>query len=269
MLQVSAAGSSQNFSVTEPSGWIETDIGFTFQTFTFTATGTSTNLVFASLDTGGSQYGALIADVHVMHNTGDAGNYLSGGAGNDFLVGGGGADIFVGGSGADTIVGAGGNDTVDYATSSAAVTVNLASSGAQSGGDAAGDILSGISNTVGSDYNDAITGNSSDNLMTGGIGNDTLTGGSGSDTFIYHVGDGNDTIAGGGGASWTDAISLSDGTSSLGTFGVDWTLSITSGSIVSTDTTNHVIALSQDAVGQIDLSNGATIHFAELERVTW
>jgi hypothetical protein len=117
--------------------------------------------------------------------------------------------------------------------------------------------------------NDAITGNSSDNFLTGGIGNDTLTGGSGSDTFIYHVGDGNDTIAGGSGASCTDAISLSDGTSSLGTFGVDWTLSITSGSIVSTDTTNHVIALSQDAVGQIDLSNGATIHFAELERVTW
>jgi hypothetical protein len=83
------------------------------------------------------------------------------------------------------------------------------------------------------------------------------------------VGDGNDTVAGGAGASWTDAINLSNGTAALGTYGVDWTVSITSGSITSTDTVNHVMALSQDAAGHIDLSNGATINFTELERVTW
>lgn len=57
--------------------------------------------------------------------------------------------------------------------------------------------------------------------------------------------------------------------SALGTYGVDWTLSITSGSITSTDTVNHVIALSQDAAGHINLSDGATLNFTELERVTW
>jgi len=268
-MQISAAGSSHNYVVTEPPGWSQSELGPTFQTFTFTATGASTDLVFTSLDASNSQYGPVIADIHVLHDTGDAGNYLSGGAGSDFLVGGGGADTFVGGSGADTIVGAGGNDTVDYSASSAAVTVDLTSSGAQSGGDAAGDTLSGVSNLVGSAYNDTLTGDASDNVITGGTGNDTLTGGAGSDIFIYHVGDGNDTMAGGAGASWTDTINLNTGTAALGTYGVDWTLSITSGSITSTDTVNHVIALSQDAAGHINLSDGATINFSELERVTW
>src|SRR5450631_93919 len=356
-MQISAAGSSHNYVVTEPPGWSQSELGPTFQTFTFTATGASTDLVFTSLDASNSQYGPVIADIHVLHDTGDAGNYLSGSAGSDFLVGGGGADTFVGGSGADTIVGAGGNDTVDYSASSAAVTVDLTSSGAQSGGDAAGDTLSGVSNLigsayndtltgdananvlsggagndtldggagndtlaggagadtltggsgidtadysasasavsvnlatnvntggdaasdslsgienlVGSAYNDTLTGDASDNVITGGTGNDTLTGGAGSDIFIYHVGDGNDTMAGGAGASWTDTISLNAGTAALGTYGVDWTLSITSGSITSTDTVNHVIALSQDAAGHINLSDGATINFSELERVTW
>jgi large repetitive protein len=76
-------------------------------------------------------------------------------------------------------------------------------------------------------------------------------------------------VAGGAGASWTDAINLHDGTSALGTYGVDWTLSITSGSIISTDTAHHIITLSQDTAGQIELHNGATINFTELERVTW
>ena len=75
------------------------------------------------------------------------------------------------------------------------------------------------------------------------------------------MGDGNDTVAGGNGASWTDTINLHDGASALGTYGVDWTLSITSGSIISTDTAHHTITLSQDTAGHIDLSNGATINF--------
>jgi hypothetical protein len=83
------------------------------------------------------------------------------------------------------------------------------------------------------------------------------------------MGDGNDTATGGAAGGWTDPINLNNGTTALGTYGVDWTLSITSGSVSSTDTGNHIITLSQDAAGHIDLSNGATINFSELERVTW
>jgi hypothetical protein len=43
-----------------------------------------------------------------------------------------------------------GTDTVDYSARSAGVTVNLTNTGAQSGGDAAGDILSNFENVVGS-----------------------------------------------------------------------------------------------------------------------
>jgi hypothetical protein len=71
-----------------------------------------------------------------------------------------------------------GTDTVDYSASSAGVTVNLTNTGAQSGGDAAGDILSNFENVVGSAHNDTITGDAN--------------------------------------------------TSALGSYGVDWTLSITS-----------------------------------------
>lgn len=152
---------------------------------------------------------------------------------------------------------------------STTVAVNLATTSAQNKLGASTDTLTGIVNLTGSNYNDTLTGDSHDNVIIGGKGNDTLIGGAGSDTFIYHVGDGNDTVAGGAGASWTDTIDLHDGTSALRTYGVDWTLSITSGSIVSTDTANHIISLSQDATDHIDLSNGATINFTELERVTW
>jgi Ca2+-binding RTX toxin-like protein/carbon monoxide dehydrogenase subunit G len=202
--------------------------------------------------------------------TGDGNdNTLTGGAGDDTLVGGAGNDTLIGGAGNDTLVGGTGSDTADYSNSTNGVTVNLSISAAQDTIHAGTDTLSGIENVTGSRYNDTLTGDNNENVITGGLGNDTLSGGSGSDTFIYHVGDGNDTVTGGSGASWTDTVNLHDGTSALGTYGVDWTLSVTSGSIVSTDTSHHVISLSQDAGGNVDLSNGATINFTELERITW
>jgi Ca2+-binding RTX toxin-like protein/type III secretion system FlhB-like substrate exporter len=357
-LQVSAAASSQIYTVTEPGGWSQSDIGFTYQSFTFTATGTSTDLFFASLDSGGSQAGALVANVHVTHTTADGGDILSGGAGDDFLVGAAGNDTIAGGSGADTMVGNGGIDTADYSGATGAVTVDLGVATAQNtvndgtdtlsgfenltgstyadtltgdagdnyidGGDgndtlsgaggndiiaggagddtitggsgtdtadysgaasavtvdlatataqntvgAGTDTLSGMENLTGSAYADTLTGDGNANAITGGTGNDTISGAGGSDSFVYYMGDGNDTVTGGAAGGWTDSINLNNGTTGLGTYGVDWTLSITSGSISSTDTIGHVITLSEDAAGHIDLSNGATINFTELERVTW
>ena len=106
-------------------------------------------------------------------------NILSSGDGDDFLYGFGGNDTLDGGSGADKIDGGNNDqaigDTVSYTSSTSAVTVNLALSTAQSGGDAAGDILSNIENIIGSSYNDMLAGTYSANNINGGSGLDTVS----------------------------------------------------------------------------------------------
>jgi Ca2+-binding RTX toxin-like protein/carbon monoxide dehydrogenase subunit G len=244
--------------------------------YSTSANGVNVNLA-TNVNTGGDAQGDSLTGIENVTGsnyndalTGDNNdNTLTGGAGNDTLVGGAGNDTLIGGAGNDALVGGTGIDAADYSSSTNGVTVNLSISAGQDTIHAGTDTLSGIENVAGSRYNDTLTGDSNDNVITGGLGNDTLSGGSGSDTFIYRVGDGNDTVTGGSGASWTDTVNLHDGTSALGTYGVDWTLSVTSGSIVSTDTAHHVISLSLDAGGHVDLSNGATINFTELERITW
>ena len=73
------------------------------------------------------------------------------------------------------------------------MSVNLAT-GAVSGGDAAGDTLSGIEQLIGSGFADTLTGNAGANMLwgmgggdvlTGGGGADVLKGGAGTDRFIY------------------------------------------------------------------------------------
>lgn len=100
---------------------------------------------------------------------------LSGEDGNDTLLGGTGDDILIGGLGNDTINGNDGVDTVSYVDSTVGVTVNLASSGAQSGGTAAGDIISNVENIIGTAYADNLSGNSGANVIDGGVGNDTVS----------------------------------------------------------------------------------------------
>src|SRR5207248_7265334 len=86
----------------------------------------------------GSQYGDTLA--------GDGSdNLLVGGGGDDALRSGGGNDTLVGGRGADVLDGGAGTDTAVYSGSSTGVTVNLAT-GADSGGEAAGDTLISIEN---------------------------------------------------------------------------------------------------------------------------
>ncbi|OWJ68289.1 calcium-binding protein [Inquilinus limosus] len=130
--------------------------------------------------------------------TGDAGaNTLSGGAGNDVLTGGAGADRLDGGDG---------TDRADYAASAAAVTVNLAT-GVNSGGDAAGDVLTGIETLGGSAFADSLTGDAGANTLWGRGGNDVLAGGAGNDSLYGEAGtdtlqggDGDDLLIGGNGA---------------------------------------------------------------------
>jgi Ca2+-binding RTX toxin-like protein len=116
---------------------------------------------------------------------GRSGNDLiSGLAGSDLLVGGAGNDTLIGGAGADILEGNDDTDTASYAASAAGVTVNL-QTGAASGGDAAGDVLSLIENLTGSRLGDNLTGTDGDNVIEGGAGADTLDGLAGTDTLSY------------------------------------------------------------------------------------
>ncbi|MGE9009798.1 calcium-binding protein [Leptospira interrogans] len=108
---------------------------------------------------------------------------ITGGAGNDTLQGGADDDILIGGAGADALDGGTGNDTASYATSTVAVTVDLAA-GTGLGGDAQGDTLTNVENLIGSSLHDILTGDGNDNVLTGGAGKDTLTGGLGDDILI-------------------------------------------------------------------------------------
>jgi Ca2+-binding RTX toxin-like protein len=139
---------------------------------------------------------------------------------NDSLTGAGGHDILVGGSGGDTLTGGDGSDTVSYEGSSAAVTVSLAANTA-TGGDAAGDTLTGIENLYGSDHADTLTGDSADNILTGAAGDDTLSGNAGDDTLIG--GSGADTITGG------DGVDLASYAGSLSGVSIDLLMNTSSG----------------------------------------
>ena len=138
--------------------------------------GTVTHQGSASADT---LNGSASADA-MIGGLGD--DTLTGGGGADVIRGGAGEDFLTGGSGADRIDGGSGRDTADYTGSATAVTVNLATNH-NSGGDAAGDLLSDIEDLRGSANNDVLTGNALANRLAGVDGNDTLTGGAGADTL--------------------------------------------------------------------------------------
>lgn len=177
---------------------------------------------------------------------GNGDDTLTGGSGSDTLIAAGGDDLLSGeagndllngGLGADTIDGGDDIDTVDYSNSNAAVTVDLSSNAAQSGGHAAGDILIDIERIVGSRFNDVFFGGygyrydgrggldrvsyaaetvdlTVDLRITGAQDNDdvlvaieAVTGGSGDDLLIGSStansligGNGADTLIGGSGA---------------------------------------------------------------------
>ncbi|HEX8573846.1 MAG TPA: cadherin domain-containing protein [Allosphingosinicella sp.] len=159
---------------------------------------------------------------------------LSGRGGDDVLSGGLGDDVLEGGAGADQLQGGGHSpatthlwgDTARYASSTAAVAVDLRLGGAQSGGDAAGDVLSGIENVVGSQHNDTLDGEAGgnrlnalegnnvvrgwggDDVLLSGAGTDNLSGGDGADNIAAGAGD--DQVSGGAGDDMADGADGND-----------------------------------------------------------
>jgi Ca2+-binding RTX toxin-like protein len=139
--------------------------------------------------------------------SGDAGNdSLEGGAGNDVLNGGADADTLDGGEGNDHLRpgagadeidgGAGVRDVLDYSFGIGPVTVNLAT-GDGDGGDATGDLITGIEDVIGTVGLDVLTGDGQANRLFGGGSSDLLVGGAGNDRLVG--GSGVDTLNGGAG----------------------------------------------------------------------
>ena len=108
---------------------------------------------------------------------------LTGSAFDDTLTGDAGNNVLDGRAGADTLDGGDGTDTASYAASDAAVTIDL-SAGANTGGHAEGDTLTGIEYLLGSRYADVLTGDAGPNRLDGGAGNDRLEGKAGADTLV-------------------------------------------------------------------------------------
>ena len=143
---------------------------------------------------------------------------LNGGSGNDRLRGSGGNDTLIGGAGADVVDGGAGIDTADYASSKAAVAIELANA-TFVGGDAQGDVLKSIENLRGSALNDILIGNSAANRLDGNAGIDILDGREGDDTLIG--GAGADRLLGGSGTDMADyatsSAAVTVGVSTAGT----------------------------------------------------
>jgi Ca2+-binding RTX toxin-like protein len=164
----------------------------------------------------------------VINGTGNTGNnVLTGNTANNTLNGGDGNDTLNGGAGNDSLIGGNGNDYAYYYSSTASVTVNLAT-GTASDGLGGTDTLSQIENVQGSNTaGDNITGSTGNNVLYGYGGNDILNGGDGNDTLIG--GTGNDSLIGGNGndyayyysATGVVTVNLGTGTASDGEGGTD------------------------------------------------
>jgi Ca2+-binding RTX toxin-like protein len=113
----------------------------------------------------------------------DGANTLAGGPGDDLVYGLGGNDRFRSGwGGVDLLDGGGGVDTANYFLSWDPVHADLAAGEAVTSGV---DTLVGITNLVGSKYDDTLIGNDQDNLIFGSRGNDDMDGGGGTDTVAF------------------------------------------------------------------------------------
>ncbi|MGE0743279.1 MAG: calcium-binding protein, partial [Hyphomonadaceae bacterium] len=135
-------------------------------------------------------------------NGGAGDDELAGGDGNDQLIGGDGSDVLVGGAGNDAFNGGAGNDTAFFAHVSSGVSVDLALAGPQNTGEGM-DTFTAVEAVIGSEFNDALSGNSAANLLSGFGGNDVLSGRGGNDDIdggfgndVLNGGDGNDTLFG-------------------------------------------------------------------------
>lgn len=104
-----------------------------------------------------------------------------------------GNDTFYASSAADNIDGNSGTDTISYASSASGVSVDLTNQIA-SGGDAAGDVLTGFEKVIGSTSTDTLSAATSGYVLQGGAGNDVYVVGNAGVSVIENVGEGTDEV---------------------------------------------------------------------------
>jgi serralysin len=182
---------------------LTSNIGIAFACMIENALGGAGGDTLIGSETANALDGAGGAD-SLRGNGGD--DVVSGGTGNDVLDGGGGNDTLSGGDDNDTLIGAAGNDRLDggagsdtasYATTSAAVKISLAITGAQATGGGGIDTLTGIENLTGGSGADLLVGDGEANRLEGNGGADQLLGGDGADILLG--GAARDMLVGGGG----------------------------------------------------------------------
>jgi Ca2+-binding RTX toxin-like protein len=109
---------------------------------------------------------------------------------------------FQGFAGNDTITG-NGNTQIQYLSATAGVTVDMQAGTASGDASVGQDTFTGVNSVAGSNFNDALYGDSGSDFLSGFDGNDVLdgrggndvlTGGTGADTFVYSDGGGVDVI---------------------------------------------------------------------------
>ena len=119
------------------------------------------------------------------------GNHLGDAAGDTFDVesiqGSNANDVFIAGVGADNFQGAGGVDILDYSASTAGVNVNL-TTGVASGAYAAGDVVTGFENVIGTGFNDTLASSTSGHRLEGGTGDDIYVVGATGITLVDSAG---------------------------------------------------------------------------------
>jgi Ca2+-binding RTX toxin-like protein len=147
---------------------------------------------------------------------------LSGNDGANRLEGGAGFDVLIGGLGNDLLDGGEGEDEAHYQHAPSAVNVNLAISGAQNTSGAGIDTLVSIERVRGSEFNDVLRGNASDNGLVGQGGDDWLFGGAGNDAL--NGTDGYDRMYGGTGNDIYYVLDNTDFTYELADEGQDFVL---------------------------------------------
>ena len=174
---------------------------------------------------------------------GDAGNDLMyGGTSNDTLDGGAGSDTLFGEHGSDTLYGGDGDDTLDGGTANDKLY----------GGD--GDDL-----LIGGHGSDTLDGGDGNDTLEGGSGNDKLYGDSRDDLFIFSSDGGTDTAYGGQG--W-DAIEV-DGADG----GPNNWLQV-DGNVGYTMDGNS-LEFDESASGSVNLQDGSTMYFEDIEEIRW
>ena len=177
----SLVGGSGNDTLAGLGGADSLDGGPGTDTTDYSASPSGVNMTVNGSGSGGDAAGDALANVENITGSGFD-DTLTGDVNANVLAGGAGNDDIAGLAGADTLSGGTGIDTLDYSADTAGVTVNLTSNSV-SGGDAAGDIISGFENATGGSGNDTLTGDGNGNALSGNGGTDTLAGLGGADTL--------------------------------------------------------------------------------------